>query len=731
MSKVHRYTSAGGRATLPDTLPKSVEDYLASGAPEGQRNRTLLAVACQLRDIRKTHGEAEAILAGRARADGLPDWEIADVLGKAFSRPPRELPTGAIDTSTGKRIGGDAPREERHARSKGRYSLRRRGERDRNGAETVMRAAAVPVPAPLEDGFETLLLAAFEEGEGVCIAGTREGVPERGAALSRESWIEKVRQRGGIDRVFSAREGLFLRVNPIRPQSLCRNEDVTSFRHVLVEFDQDEMGNPIPKDRQFGMFLASHLPITAVLDSGNKSLHAWVRVDAANAKEFAERAERVYATFTGDVEGLDSGNHNPNRFSRCPDGWRTEGGEHRRQTVVHLRMGAASWAEWEAHREAAEFGAPMRFQDLIAYDVENDPNNVLGNRWLCRGGSLVIVSQSGVGKSSFMAQLAHGWALGRADMAFGIAPVKPLRQLIVQAENDDGDVAEAVQSVANAFGLREHGATLQDRIEWRRISTVTGEEFLARLGALVRLTRPDLVWIDPLMNFVGDDLKEQSVISRFCTEGLNPISMETGTIFILIHHTGKPASAETKRGRTASDLAYSGLGSSALTNWAREVMVLDRVAAPEGDPATFTLTCTKRRRRAGLKTVEGDAAETIHVRHASDGGIYWTQCEAPAETVRQGSERAPGGRYRRGGGNGGGNEGASEPSRGRPSSFDAIAQLKIADFVDTHCGGDVRLCGGEKLLALARLLGKSAPTVRGWLREMGAAREAAENQGVA
>lgn len=79
--------------------------------------------------------------------------------------------------------------------------------------------------------------------------------------------------------------------------------------------------------------------------------------------------------------------------------------------------------------------ARMDFDALLSADRKNDPNNVIGNRWLCKGGSLLIVGQSGTGKSSLMMQAAVHWTLGR-DF-FGIKPVKALRSIILQAENDE------------------------------------------------------------------------------------------------------------------------------------------------------------------------------------------------------------------------------------------------------------------------------------------------------
>ena len=48
-----------------------------------------------------------------------------------------------------------------------------------------------------------------------------------------------------------------------------RNEDVTAFRHVLVEFDRDDIDQRIPKELQYGAIIASGLPVSVVMDSGN------------------------------------------------------------------------------------------------------------------------------------------------------------------------------------------------------------------------------------------------------------------------------------------------------------------------------------------------------------------------------------------------------------------------------------------------------------------------------
>ncbi len=614
--------------TTNTDIPNSVLIYLEQGAHSGERNAKLFAAACQLRDARLTHSVAEALLLDRAKTDGLTDHEARQTIHSAYRGTPREPALGASGQLR------QMPRPQAPPK------FRRKSHRD------ALASTPVQPPDPIDGGFERLLKLAFKEGEGVSLGRTVEGPdgerhPDSGNVQTREFWLNKAAKKGGIDRVESTKDGLYLRINPMRKGG-SGNADVTEFRHVLVEFDSTAAGGQVPKDAQFGAFLHSGFPITAVIDSGNKSLHAWVRVDAADAAEYAERCDIVFSWF--ESLNLDKANRNPSRYSRCPDGWRTVDGEPRRQRLLATELGATDWADWERHAAAEQLGSPTKLSSLLQYDTKDDANTLLGNRWICKGGSLLLVGQSGIGKSSLNMQLAIGWALGRSDMTFGIKPVRPLKSLILQAENDDGDLAEVAQGVAAGFALSQDDLRDADsRLLWHRITTLTGAEFCGALENLVALHKPDLVWVDPLLSFIGDDLSDAKVIAEFCATRLGSIALRSGAAFVLVHHTGKPPKDKGPlENWTSSDLAYSGLGSSALTNWAREVAVLVRQPTEEGAPPTFSLTMTKRRRRAGLQSTAGESTETIFLRHSTDGRIRWEQTdyERP-EPKKKGREAAP------------------------------------------------------------------------------------------
>jgi hypothetical protein len=119
------------------------------------------------------------------------------------------------------------------------------------------------------------------------------------------------------------------------------------------------------------------------------------------------------------------------------------------EALVAFTEGSLKAAKGRAKtRDTAE---AMTLSSLRSFDAANDPTCLIGNRWLCKGGSLLLVSQSGVGKSSFTLQLLISLAVGRPF--FGITPKRPLRVVLGQAENDGGDVAEAFQSITHGMML--------------------------------------------------------------------------------------------------------------------------------------------------------------------------------------------------------------------------------------------------------------------------------------
>ena len=279
----------------------------------------------------------------------------------------------------------------------------------------------------------------------------------------------------------------------------------------------------------------------------------------------------------------------------------------------------------------------MDFDALLSFERKDDPTTVLGNhRWLCKGGSLLIVGQSGTGKSSLMMQAAVHWCLGR-DF-FGIKPAKPLRAIVLQAENDAGDISEALQDViAGAYIDSAERFQLRDALAIYRDTVSTGTTFTKALRDLVVSHQADIVFVDPLLSFAGIDVSDQEQASKFLRHDLAPILLETGAVLVAMHHTGKPKASADKEGQTTADLAYAGLGSSEFTNWFREVAVLFRC---QGEEPIYKFGLTKRRGRAGLKDHENQFKGEIYIRHAAEKGVIrWEYSQPPSQSATQPAPR--------------------------------------------------------------------------------------------
>lgn len=517
------------------------------------------------------------------------------------------------------------------------------GERDRVkalGVNPWRRSATAPVPRekpkpakietsrklpePLADGARELLQVAFEAGEGVRIVpavlndDSKEIPAGHGATYSREEWLEKLGAKAGNPNKIwksSDRTGIYIGINPLK---LASDTDaaVTAFRHVLVEFDEG-----LSLDEQYNLLCQSDLPITALIHSGKRSIHAWVRIDAKDRREYDERVKLLWEHF--EAYGIDNKNRNPSRLSRLPNCIRFD----KRQELLGLNIGCASFTDWLAEKELASLGQRISLKSLFDFQADKDSESVIGKRWLCKGSSCLWIAQSGVGKSSMAMQAAVCWALARPF--FGVEPARALKSLIIQHENDVGDLAEMLQGVL--LGLRvplvpETAIQLDRNLVIVRERTHTGPAFVDIVHRLIDRHRPDLAWLDPLYTYLGDDISNAKACSDFLISGLGPITEATGVVWNFMHHTPKPPSdSKSRKGWTQTDYSYAGIGSSVLTNFSRATVTM----LTRGD-GLFEMQFGKRGKRARALDLAGAPTTTVWLRHAQ-GRIFWEQAEPPAQ----------------------------------------------------------------------------------------------------
>jgi hypothetical protein len=254
----------------------------------------------------------------------------------------------------------------------------------------------------------------------------------------------------------------------------------------------------------------------------------------------------------------------------------------------------------------------------------NDPNELIKHRFLYRGGILLLSGPTGAGKSSFTMQWGISLAGGVSCFGMKVGDCyyqKGLRVLVIQAENDEGDLAEQRDGVVSVFypELIERAGR---NLSFISMPDAAGEVFAARLSALCEFHRPDIVFIDPVFSFLGGDNSAQKDVSHWVRNLLLPIMKRFNCSCVLIHHQNKPQKDAVNNG------AYSMSGSAEWANAARACLNLESVGN-----GVFKLTATKRGDRLGWKDDSEQKTLVRYIAHhggTDEGGraiIAWRDAE--------------------------------------------------------------------------------------------------------
>ncbi len=199
----------------------------------------------------------------------------------------------------------------------------------------------------------------------------------------------------------------------------------------------------------------------------------------------------------------------------------------------------------------------------------------------------------------------------------------PRRVLIIQGENDTGDVAEAFQDVCAGFDdWTDHDqVTLNTNLKILQVCGKSGAQFADSLRAETTKHKADFVFVDPLLSFAAGNVSSTEDMTRFLREQIDPVLFETGAVLVAMHHTGKPGNPDEKPGRTVTDHSYDGIGSSEITNFFRSIIILSRAHHQE---PMFRIRVTKRQGRSGMRDNVGNHVDELYISHSSTPGkVRW------------------------------------------------------------------------------------------------------------
>lgn len=391
--------------------------------------------------------------------------------------------------------------------------------------------------------LETLYQPEDIVGYATQIARDQRGRPRpinTNLALKASEFIGRLREAEDIQTVIGPYRpdcGAWIRPNPLDGKGQS-DRNVSSYRYVLVESDE------LSREEQERFYRRYELPVACLVDSAGKSLHAIVRIDAPNEREYRSRVNYLFRFLERRGFPVDGANRNPSRRSRMLGV--TRNGV--TQRLLATNIGKPTWSEWlEFAEELALLPEPLRLSD-VETPPPKPPELIRGI--LRRGHKMLIAGPSKAGKSFLLIELAIAIAEGSRWLGFSCVQGKVL---YVNLEIDPASCIDRFITIYGRLGfspphtenitvwnLRGHALPL-DRLVPILVRRMKDEQFAA-------------VIIDPIYKVITGDENNASDMGAFCNQ-FDKICTEMGAAAIYCHHHSKGAQG----GKKAMDRA-SGSG---------------------------------------------------------------------------------------------------------------------------------------------------------------------------
>ncbi|OHP91308.1 DNA primase [Streptococcus sp. HMSC063B03] len=317
--------------------------------------------------------------------------------------------------------------------------------------------------------------------------------------------------------------GAWVRFNPMDGKG-AKNENVTDFRYALVESDS------MPIDKQNAIYKELELPIAALVHSGNKSLHAIVKVDAKNYEEYRNRVDYLYKICQKNGIIVDTQNRNPSRLSRMP-GFIRNG---QKQFLVDTNIGKADWDEWYQYIEDLNDDLPDPEGLADSWDnlPELAPELIKGV--LRQGHKMLIAGPSKAGKSFALIEMSIAIAEGKKWLSWDCTQG---RVLYVNLELDRPSALHRFRDVYQAMGLPPK--SIQNIDIWNlRGKTVPMDKLAPKLIRRSLKKNYIAVIIDPIYKVLTGDENSADQMAHF-TNQFDKVATELGSSVIYCHHHSK------------------------------------------------------------------------------------------------------------------------------------------------------------------------------------------------
>lgn len=322
---------------------------------------------------------------------------------------------------------------------------------------------------------------------------------------------------------YKSEVGAWIRFNPLDGHGV-KNENVTEFKYALVESDDMDI------DQQNAIIRQLELPVSCLVHSGGKSLHAIVKVDAADYDEYRKRVDYLYTVCRKNGLKIDSQNRNPSRLSRMPGVMRNG----HKQFLVDINIGKESWKEWQEWIEGINDDLPEPESMASVWDNLPELAPVLINDVLRQGHKMLVAGPSKAAKSFALIELCCAIAEGKKWFNWSCAQGKIM---YVNLELDRASCLHRFKGVYEALGWDPQNLNNIDI--WNlRGKSVPMDKLAPKLIRRAQKKNYIAIIIDPIYKVITGDENSADQMANFCNQ-FDRVCTELGAAVIYCHHHSK------------------------------------------------------------------------------------------------------------------------------------------------------------------------------------------------
>ena len=344
--------------------------------------------------------------------------------------------------------------------------------------------------------------------------------------------------------------GGYICINPL-DGSYIGNKNVTDCRFALLESDEMPIG-------QFAAIVRDmNIPVAAMVFSGNKSLHAIVRIGAKDLDQYRSRVEVLYKRAADNGIIVDKANKNASRMSRLPGV--TRNGQ--RQYLAGLSQGAGDWDEWEEWYAEATDDLPDAIPLASALEDLPPLKPALIEGLLRVGHKMLLSGPSKAGKSFLLIALCIAFACGGSWLGFRC---RKSRVMYVNLELDGDSCLNRFADMLGAMGA-DRSCAANINVWNLRGKTEPLNRLLPKLVRRCVKLGVEVVVIDPIYKVQTGDENSAGDMAAFANL-FDALCDQAGVSVIYCHHHSKGSQADKRSIDRASGSGVFGRDPDAIVD---------------------------------------------------------------------------------------------------------------------------------------------------------------------